>query len=80
MLRVWTFFSRQLRSPIALLEKWLFGYLHPSRATPVLAMLGDLALSRAELIAENALLRLSCQIITAASFGLSPMRNARNKG
>jgi transposase InsO family protein len=40
-----------------LVESWLFGYLRPSRVSPVLGVASDLARSRAELIAENALLR-----------------------
>ena len=57
MLRVTTFIARLLRSLGNRLEKWLFGYLRPTPAMPVLVTLGDLARSRTELIAENALLR-----------------------
>ncbi len=57
MLPVTTLISHLVRSLINRLEKWLFGYLRPSRASPVLVTLGDLTRTRAELIAENALLR-----------------------
>ncbi len=57
MLRVTTHISRLLRSLGNRLEKWLFGYLLPSRASAVLATLVDVTRTRAELIAENALLR-----------------------
>jgi putative transposase len=57
MLQASTLISRLARSAIALVETWLFGYLHPSRVSPALGAVSDLTRSRSELIAENALLR-----------------------
>ncbi len=49
--------SRLVRSTIAIIETWLFDYLHPTRASLSLGMLEDLTRCRAKLVAENALLR-----------------------
>ncbi len=57
MLRITTLISHLVQSLIDRLEKWLFGYLLPSRTSLVPATLGDLARSRTKLIAENVLLR-----------------------
>ena len=57
MLQLQALFCRLVRSAIALIESWLFYYLRPARTSPTLGTLGDLTRSRAELIAENALLR-----------------------
>ncbi len=63
MLRVTTLISHLLRSLGNRLEQWLFGYLLPSWASPVLATLGDVTRTRAELIAENVLLRQQLGIL-----------------
>jgi hypothetical protein len=59
MRNVLPFFSRLVRSAIAFVETRLFEILRPPHVTgsPALGALGDLTRSRAELVAENALLR-----------------------
>ena len=57
MLQATTLISRLAQVAIALVETWLFGNLRHAQASPALGTLGDLTRSRAELIAENALLR-----------------------
>jgi hypothetical protein len=46
-----------VQSAFTMVEKWLFGYLRPAQTSPALGTLGDLTRGRAELVAENALLR-----------------------
>jgi hypothetical protein len=63
MRHVLTLFWRLIRPIIAFTETLLFGYLRPSQLSPALGAVGDLTRGRAELIAENALLRHQLSIL-----------------
>ncbi len=57
MLQVLALFSCLVQAMIAFVETWLFSYLRPLQASPALGARSDLTRIRAELIAENVLLR-----------------------
>jgi hypothetical protein len=63
MWKVLTHFSRFVRSAISSLETRLFNYLRLTRVAPTPGAVTDLTRSRAELIAENALLRHQLAIL-----------------
>src|SRR5512141_3100768 len=57
MLKVMARLSRLVRSAVSFVEARLFNALRPTRVAPALGIVRELTRSRAELIAENALLR-----------------------